>query len=335
MAPPGEAVRSIVAMLDGTAVVARRAVTPAGARRVALELARLRAAAHPGVIEVVAASPPPRAGYATRWVGGSTLATAALPPAEAVATVAEVTVVLADLHARGIVHGRLTADRICLGDGGRPILAALGDGSLADGAPARPADDVAQVGELLASVARDGPSTELFPATRFGLTTRSRGDDVVRAALLLADQACQPDPDRRPTMAQLASSLATLAAGERASGRRGRLRGAGSTRASTGRTAPADQLRPAAAGLVRWLAAPHLDLALAGVLATTAALAHLWCWQWIASRDGAAALPWFASQPATIVAAAALQATLGVASTALLVGVSWRWRRGTGPTEVP
>jgi hypothetical protein len=298
-------VRSIIAVLGGMAVVARRATTAKGTRKLQLELQRLRAAQHPGVVQVVAGLAEPGAGYATRWLGGRSLATVTLAPTEAVAVVARVAATLADLHARGIAHGRLSPARVLLGEADAPVLAGLGDGARLDGAPAEPADDVAQVGQLVVHVLEGCLHAEPIPNHRLRARPPASEVLVVRSAHLLADQACHEEADRRPTMAQLARSLATVAGGPSSS------RGARSLRL---------HLPPAAGRSVPRVA----EVGLVAMLVATALLTQRWWWRWLDGRAGAAVIPWFATQPAVVVAMATLQGLAAMASVGLLVTLGWR-----------
>ena len=81
----------------------------------------------------------------TRHGGRPASAVGPLTVAQVASLAAGVASTLADLHDLGIVHGRLDASHVLVGDHGRPVLCGFGDGE----PPARPADDVAALGALL------------------------------------------------------------------------------------------------------------------------------------------------------------------------------------------
>ena len=140
-------------MVEGGELVAVKRGRPADGPRLAAEAARLRAARHPGVVELIEAEATgtPDAGLPvlrTRLAGSTTLATRHLPPDRAAAVEAELRTTVAALHARGIVHGRISPDHVVLAPGTRPVLCGFGDGLGADGAPLPPAVDLAALDEL-------------------------------------------------------------------------------------------------------------------------------------------------------------------------------------------
>jgi hypothetical protein len=110
---------------------------------------------------------------------------------------------LADLHAIGIVHGRIVASHVLISDGGRPRLCGFGDGSSA----ASPEDDVAALGALIAEVLGRDEEPEPIPERRWGRRRRWNGWER-RALLMLADQATADSPSRRPTARRLAAAIA-------------------------------------------------------------------------------------------------------------------------------
>ncbi len=178
---------------DGVAVVVHRASgDDARALRAAGE--RLCAAAHPGVVELLASD-----GTDDRWElrvahGGRPLEVAGPLAVEQVANVvASVAATLADLHAAGIAHGRIDASHVLLGPQGRALLCGFGGH---ERAAARPEDDVAALGALIDALL--GP-TAGAPASR----TRDR-------LLSLADLARAEPPTRRPTAARLAAAIAEV-----------------------------------------------------------------------------------------------------------------------------
>ena len=133
-------------------------------------------------------------------MGPHSLATVTgLPVATSGDLVAQVAATVADLHRAGIVHGRLTADHVLLGPGGRAVLTGFADARRGD-----PADDVAALGVLLSRLVAPHEGGPVIPESR-----RARGGDGGRRAALLtlADRAQADDPAARPTAAELATAL--------------------------------------------------------------------------------------------------------------------------------
>jgi tRNA A-37 threonylcarbamoyl transferase component Bud32 len=112
---------------DGRAAVMKEATGPA-ADRLRREADVLRLAAHSGVVELVESLDLPQGGarLSTAYVGGRTLADARPPtPAAFAATLAAT---LAELHDRGIVHGRLRPEHVLVGPDGAPVVCGWGAG---------------------------------------------------------------------------------------------------------------------------------------------------------------------------------------------------------------
>ena len=125
-------------------------------------------------------------------------------PQQVATTAAAVAATLADLHAGGIVHGRLDASRVLVGPRGRPVLCGFGD----DVEGCRPEDDVAAVGRLLVELL--GPREDAEPDPERRWRGRHRGH-LRRSLLLLADHATAEPPSRRPSARSLAASIAAAA----------------------------------------------------------------------------------------------------------------------------
>ena len=164
----------------------------------------------------------------SRWTG---------PPAAVAGVGAAVASTLADLHDMGIVHGRLDATHVLIGDDGRPRLCGL-----AEPGDATPADDVAALGTLL------GDLLARAPDTRRGPRRWARAPAGAQRALgQVVEHATDPAPTRRPGARALADAI--LAAVPAASlprhhglpGRPGRPGGPGHGTA----TSPVDQGAPA------------------------------------------------------------------------------------------
>ncbi len=194
---------SEVHVADVGAVVRKRA-SGAEAASLRVEAERLRAAAHPGVVELLGSE-----GDGTEWqltlaYGGRSLeATGPLPVRTVAGVVAAVATTLADLHEAGVVHGRIDGSHVLIGPRGRPLLCGWGGGTH----PTDPADDVAALGTLLAGLLGGGEELEPIPDRRWW-PRRSWSGWERRSLLLLADQACAEPPTRRPTARRLAAAIA-------------------------------------------------------------------------------------------------------------------------------
>jgi len=195
----------VVTGADGQPVLVKRATEPAAAARLTGEAAVLRTLAHPATVRVVDhRSGPAGAELHLAWVGPHSLATVTgLPVATSGDLVAQVASTVADLHRAGIVHGRLTADHVLLGAGGRAVLTGFADARRGD-----PAGDVAALGALLSRLVAPHEGGPVIPESR-----RARGGDGGRRAALLtlADRAQADDPAVRPTAAELATALRQVA----------------------------------------------------------------------------------------------------------------------------
>lgn len=189
---------------DGRPVVIKAFPGEGGVQRCAEEGDRLRAARHPGVVELVATNGLDTGPSLTlAWAGGRTLETERPALATVAALLASLCSTVADLHGLGIVHGRIDPSHVVVDGEGRPRLCGFGpdpDPSL--GA----ADDVGALGSLLARLVDGEPEVEPIPEQRWG---RRRWRGFVRRSLqTLADQATDDDPIHRPTARQLAKSIA-------------------------------------------------------------------------------------------------------------------------------
>lgn len=178
----------------------------------------LAAARHPGVVEVESWEPDAER-LVLRFVGSRTLADLRPPVETAAAIGAALAATVADLHAMGIRHGRITPSRVVLDGGGRPVLCGFASAALRNEDGPTAADDVAGVGAVLRSLA--GVETELEPIPERRVGRRRAWPGALRRALLtLADQATHDDPARRPTARSLAAAVADLVPPPTAAGAR-------------------------------------------------------------------------------------------------------------------
>jgi hypothetical protein len=116
---------------------------------------------------------------------------------------AAVAATLADLHDIGVVHGRLDATHILVGDDGRPRLCGLSH----PGGPA-PHDDVAALAQVLGEVLeRATPGPRSWPRRGRSSAAHHRALEQVLA------RACDPVPSRRPNARLLASSILSAVPG--------------------------------------------------------------------------------------------------------------------------
>lgn len=188
-----------IGVAGGRPVMVKEEGPGEGGDRLRREAEVLAAAAHPGVVELVALDEldDGKVALRTAFVGGGTLTGlisrvgAAPDPGRSATLVAGVAATLADLHARGVVHARLTADHVLVGRDDRPVLCGLGGAALPrDAGPGPlPADDVAAVSRLAS-----------------GLVEGATGP-VARAVRAAAARGGAAEPAARPSMAVLAASL--------------------------------------------------------------------------------------------------------------------------------
>lgn len=192
-----------VVLDDGTVAVVKTADGQEGAALRA-EGERLAAAQHPGVVELVRSG-----GDEHRWElclahgGRPASLLRAGPPEQVAAIVHAAASTLADLHERGIVHGRLQARHLLVGPEGTVRLCGFG----ADAGGAVPQDDVAALGAVVVELLGPHEALEPLPEPRW----RRRGGwpGVARRSLLaVADLACAEPPSRRPTARRMAAIVA-------------------------------------------------------------------------------------------------------------------------------
>jgi hypothetical protein len=186
--------------MDDSGPVVVKTATPAAVDRLRLEIERLQRAAHPGVVAIVAVADPPacelRTRYAGEPVGGwaGTMASVAGFGA-AVATT------LADLHGVGLVHGRIDASHILVGEDGRPRLCGFSHPGGTE-----PADDVAALADVLSNlVDRARPLRGGTPLRRWRRVGQAYGQE--RALRQALHHALDPVPTRRPNARVLADAI--------------------------------------------------------------------------------------------------------------------------------
>lgn len=188
----------------------RRATGPTDVAHLRAIGERLAAAAHPGVVEVIHST-----GDSEWWelhlaFAGQPVDRLGRLTVEQVAGVAAaLTTTLADLHAVGVVHGRVEASHVLVGPHGRPVLcgfAPVNDPSIG------PQDDVAGVGALIVTLLGVDAELEPIPDRRWRRGAQWKGWER-RSLLLVADHACAEPPTRRPTAARLATAIADAVPG--------------------------------------------------------------------------------------------------------------------------
>jgi hypothetical protein len=181
--------------------------------RLRREAAVLRAARHPGVVEVAEHTEGPEgAVLVLRWAGSRTVADLR-PPVEVAARVAAaLAATVADLHGLGVRHGAIRPEHVVLAGDARPVLCGFGAAAAGPAGPGGPteADDVAGVGTVVRALVGADTDLEPIPERRFS-RRRSWSGMTRRALLTLADQATADDPARRPSARALAASLAGVA----------------------------------------------------------------------------------------------------------------------------
>jgi hypothetical protein len=217
------AVGTSIGLVDGTPVV-RHVADAVDADRLARTAARLDAAAHPGVVRVVTSGPMATGFELVTAHAGQPLAAARIASVARLAGVgATVAGTLADLHERGVVHGRLVRAHVLVTHAGATVLCGLGAGER----PAGPADDVTALVDLLAEalerLAGDGPVPGHELAALRSVLDRARvgAAHTPTARRLAAELGALADPGRaggpglrrarQPLLGALVVALAGLA----------------------------------------------------------------------------------------------------------------------------
>lgn len=198
---------------DGRLVAIKRSRGGSDDERLRHEARLLERAGHPGVVELVDLAEGERGlELRTLAIGDGSLAVRRHLPVPRVAALATaLAATLADLHALGIVHGRIEASHVLLGPQGRPLLTGFAEASLLDEEPQHTtAEDVGGLGRLVLDLLPPEVEAEPIPDLRRRLRRRGRPRWTgyqQRALLTLADQACADEPTHRPTARAFAAAL--------------------------------------------------------------------------------------------------------------------------------
>ncbi|HEX2361567.1 MAG TPA: serine/threonine-protein kinase [Jiangellaceae bacterium] len=195
---------------------------PAARERARREVALLTAVDHPHVLPLLGVVDVPGGLILVLELaeGGSLddllAARGTLTPGEVVTACAPIAQALAELHGNGIVHGRVSPASVLFAADGRPMLADLGTGPLADGQPGEPSRIVPP--EVQAGYPPH-PGSDVYALA--AVAVRALTGYVPNQALILPGippatqsalaQAMHPDPARRPAAASLANALFVLA----------------------------------------------------------------------------------------------------------------------------
>jgi|GEM_PF-5270521 len=209
-------------LVDGTRV----AVKLLSGAPADVDVALAQGAGHPHVLQVRRVHHDPPA-VVTVLAGGGSLAAqvqarGCLRPAEVVTVLAPLADALAWLHARGAVHGDVSATNVLFVERGRPVLGDLGSASLAGGGPAfatpgfaapevlagappSPAADV----HGLAAVGWLALTGSVPPAAQDRLPLRLLAPECPDELVEAVTSGLDPDPARRPTPLELAAAART------------------------------------------------------------------------------------------------------------------------------
>jgi hypothetical protein len=171
---------------DGSPVV-RHLVDRGGADSLRREATLLELARGPGVVELVAVGDEPDGGASltTRYLAGGTLADLVRDGGEPAATaaLARVAGTLADLHERGIVHGRCTADHVVGGASGASLCGFSGARAAALDEPADPQVDRSDFATLVTTTLRsDSDAARRARRAVAGLAAPRQGTNLRTAA---------------------------------------------------------------------------------------------------------------------------------------------------------
>ncbi len=203
---------------DGTLVAVKVATDPAEVSRLHREARVLAVARLPGVVELIGLDDRgDEADLVTRAVVGGSLATSRPDQADrALALVAAVAAIVADLHELGIVHAAIDPSHVLLDERGRPVLCGFGSaGLVGDPLPQRrtdgpgppptlrPSRDVYALGRLLEHLTAPAEPTSSRHRS-------SRTPTLHRSIAALVAQATAEDPTCRPTAAAFLEGVLAL-----------------------------------------------------------------------------------------------------------------------------
>ena len=189
----------IVEVRDGRTVVVKRAT--------AHETAVLRAAAHPGVVEVLDADA--EDGELVTALAGSRTFDPAGP--DAPTALAALAATVADLHELGIVHGRIEPGHVVMAPDGHPVLCGFADGGFVrDGAD--PAADVSALAGLVRAVAESVDDADLRRRLDGVADRAATGSGSARAVAAALQVAVGGERRRPPRMAQVRPTTGRLLA---------------------------------------------------------------------------------------------------------------------------
>lgn len=187
----------IVSSPDGPAFD-KQGTNATAAVRLAHEAAVLRAATHPGVVELVESEP---GRLRTAMVGTRTWAQAPPRSAEGFAlAAAQLASTLCDLHALGITHGSIEPAHIINGTSGRPVLCSFSAGRL-DATDEDQARDIAAFKLTVRDIAPFCAEPTRAASVADALNAAADLESMVRIA---SDMAVQPEakPSRRNWLAR-------------------------------------------------------------------------------------------------------------------------------------
>jgi hypothetical protein len=196
---------------DGRLTAHKEAPAGPDADRLRREATVLEAAAGDGVVRLLAleADSDDTVCLRTEWVGNRSLDTAVWRDPHSIADVVlRLADLLALLHDRGLVHGRLDPTHVLLGRDSEPVLCGWAEGAAPgvpwlDGADApTAADDVCALGEIMSRLLDELSTTAPKRFLRHAALLERRLRDLARDAV--AD-----DPLRRPRAADIAAALRT------------------------------------------------------------------------------------------------------------------------------
>jgi len=211
---------SIEHHVNGRTVACKRATATGGGARIRDEATRLEGLDHPGVLTFVELRETDQGPVlVTEYVGPRTLASIGPVATERAAhLIADLAATLADLHARGVVHGAVRPEHVLVA-GDRTVLCGFAPTSV----DRSPADDVDGIGTTMRGLLAPELEEEPIPDRRPWRRTPWHGYRH-RALLTLADQATDDDPGRRPGARALAESVGSLSGAPSARPDPGRVR---------------------------------------------------------------------------------------------------------------